>query len=787
VTLRGVVAAAGRRLVPLVLIASALVVATPPAPAHAAAIPGVGDCKPAPRIDIPGTGVTGWFGRPDHIPPPEDPFAAGAKTTIYEQYGLAGMIWWTYDPGCGGDIRDPSAWSSTWLGNILLVGPKFFTALTLAVTDAAFHPTFMRKFDGLVVDVTGALTTGVLKVGLPLTIAFLGLAMTWWANTRGTAPIVSAAGWAVIVMVAGMALIQYPVQASHGGDTAIVTTAGGIATAVNDPTRTGAGDASGKAGQILYNSVLYQQWTTGVFGSADSATAKKYGPLILKSTALSWHEADVLDKDPAAGKKIIDQKQKDFKKWAAEIEESDPIAYDHLKGEYGDRWGMGALAIVAALCCCPFLLAAGLVMIGGYLVIRFVIMFAPGIVTLGVAQPFSGIVIGARDALFGAVFNAVLFAAGAAVTVKVLGFMLLDSGMPTWLAVLLSGVTSWMMWRMLRPLRTARRMYRGRNPIGDALGAEPPPGAQRLSTRARKAAFRFAGRTASSYVGNWAALRTAAKADEAKVVLGPADREPAPYRGDPGERYEAWRRPGPRALPYEPSPGPRRARPHGGAPPRAPAGGLPAAESAYAASDRPYVDADTRADVPPPRWAPRRAAVVGDTYVIFDPDTGTSSRTGTTATGGGGAEPPPRRTRPGAGAVYDPNTRGVSRPGSGGGERYEATSLHPSAAEWRRYAQSARAEAEQHSDDPAVAAGARRDAEFSDRMARETEQSEGLLAEKYRQRASGYRAQANDPNESDSTRRTAAANADYFDGLANDGGREPAGDDSAGQPTGGGE
>ena len=104
----------------VVLAMLALLVLTPQsASAAAAGIPFGFDCKDAPTPDMPGEGLASFFERtPDPIPKHEDPFAKGARTTIFEQYGYAGLRWHTYDLGCGPDAaRNPDAVIGTALSN----------------------------------------------------------------------------------------------------------------------------------------------------------------------------------------------------------------------------------------------------------------------------------------------------------------------------------------------------------------------------------------------------------------------------------------------------------------------------------------------------------------------------------------------------------------------------------------------------------------------------------------------------------------------------------------------
>src|SRR5215217_7527995 len=79
--------------------------------AGALPIPGLPDGKDAPTPEVPGRGVVGFFeSAPKELPPPGDPWAPNSNTTIYEQYGYAGLRFNTYDLGVGPDlVRSPDA------------------------------------------------------------------------------------------------------------------------------------------------------------------------------------------------------------------------------------------------------------------------------------------------------------------------------------------------------------------------------------------------------------------------------------------------------------------------------------------------------------------------------------------------------------------------------------------------------------------------------------------------------------------------------------------------------
>lgn len=620
-----------------------LVGATLTAPPAGAAAPVVGDCKTAPTPQVPGRGISGWFGRPNVIPPTEDPFASGARTTVYEQYDLAGMTWQTYDLGCFGNTTDVGANLDTNFGNLFLIPAKILLAATNSVLDTAFHPTFMAVFDPLIDDVSGALNTGVLKILLPLVLLGVGLLITYRAGRQQTSVVVAAVGWALIVLTAAAVLVRFPTQAGHAADRAIVSTASYIDGAVNgqDTTKTD-GASSGRAAQILYQSVLYRQWLAGQFGRADSPVAKRFGPELLNATAMTWDEARIMEADPEQGRKIIESKQAKFKEVADTIKTLDPDAYANLQGKSSSRTALGLLTLIAALLTVPFLFAAGIVMIAAYMVIRLSVMLFPALATLGVARPLSHIVTGVRDAVAAALINSVLFSAGAAVAIKVLGFVLLGSGLPSWLALLLTAILSVIFWRMLRPMRSVTRLATGRNLVGEGFG-HLPPGVE----QARRKYLKFARHTAATYLGARAANRhdrhrhggddaapideeqntdpiytdsTRGDADDHSGRRGLGNPQPVPPGGGVGGRFEAAPPPS-----TEHTRGPRVWTTR-------PAGRLPTADvrGDHAAGKDSFVEGPAAEPVDPPLWLPRPAPAVrddasgGTVFMIYNPETNTT-------------------------------------------------------------------------------------------------------------------------------------------------------------------
>jgi hypothetical protein len=510
--------------------------------AAAARLPAVDmDCKESPVPDQPDQGLAAFFGpEPDRLPPADDPFAADAETTVYEQYGFAGLRWSTYDLGCGPDAaREPDAVIGTSVGNWVMNIPVGLAALTASLTEVAFQPTFLGIFDGLLTGVSGVLHDRLFERWAPAVIALVGLALL--VKARGTALASSTAAvlWALFVVVATTALFRWPVEAGHVADDTVTTTLGSVVEGLNGDAGL---DPATAVASSLHSSILYPAWVAGQLGSTDSATARKYGPRLFAAQALTWREARLVQEDPDAGREVIDAKREEFGKVADQIRKDDPAAYQFLTGQRSDtRVAYAMLAALATALAVPFLLVSCLLLLGSFLVVRLAVMLFPAFAILGLFPSARGIVIGVGRTVGAALVNAVIFGAGAAVTVVVLG-VILDpaSALPQWLTLVLLPLFSLIMWVALKPFRRLTAMTTGNaDPFGAGAGAVGATTKQAART-AKKAA---AGLAAAGTGGAAAGVAAGALADEDDDPVVPdrieAHATPA-AAPDPEPPHTAW-------------------------------------------------------------------------------------------------------------------------------------------------------------------------------------------------------------------------------------------------------
>lgn len=501
-----------RRLLAVMGVLAVLFAVTPSAAAQMRAFPGV-DCTESPTPDMPGQGLSAFFeNSPNPLPRQADPFAPGSQTTMYEQYGYAGLRWHTYDLGCGPDAaRDPDAVMGTALSNWLINIPVSMSALTASITDVAFNPTFLNVFDPAITRISSALHSSLFATWVPAVLALLGIAILIKARRSALATTAAAVGWALMVVLVATAIFRWPLAAGHVADDTVTSTLGSVVSKVDGRDRRVSPSVA--VASNVQESIFYRSWLAGTLGSTDSETSRKYGPRLFKAQALTWHESYVVQHDPARGKSIIESKQDDWKTLASQIKADDPTAYEHLQGKRSDtRIGYAFLSTVAAVLALPFLLVAALLLLGSFLIVRLAVMMFPAFATLGVFPAGRGLVLGIGRTVGAALVNAVVFGIGAAVTIRVLGIILDPaSHIPGWLAFTLMPLFGLVMWVALKPFRRLTSMVSPRNvdPFGDAAGALG--GAARSTGRwAKKVAVTAAG----VYTGNVAAAATVNALDD---------------------------------------------------------------------------------------------------------------------------------------------------------------------------------------------------------------------------------------------------------------------------------
>jgi len=445
-----------RRILQLTLILiGVLLVGAGPSSADPS-IPGIPDCKDAPAPQRPGDGLPGFLDpTPDKPAPAADPFVPNATTSIYDQYGYAGLTWHTYDLGCGGDIRDPGAMSDTLIGNLSLSAATWGIALANGVHNRVSHPqTYMAPLDSVVATVSDRVKQAVW--GPWGGVALLGVValLLWYSSSGRLSTVTRAAAWALLVLAVLSGVTQYPTRVAGFFDDAVTSSIGqvnaGTAGLSNLPSTT---DPAHAQGSLLVDRILYEAWLRGELGSSTSPAAQKWGPTLFKASAFSYDETRQAH-DPQRAQQLTDQKAQTFKDTADEIQRQDPTAYLALQGKANSRGGVGFMTLFAMLFTTLFRLVADIFMFAGLVMLRFLVMFFPAVAVLGIMSPMSTIVRRVANMAGASVVNVVSFAAGSAVHTTVISALLSksDSAGMGLLALVLCLVTTVVAFILLFPL-----------------------------------------------------------------------------------------------------------------------------------------------------------------------------------------------------------------------------------------------------------------------------------------------------------------------------------------------
>ncbi|QIM22016.1 hypothetical protein G7075_14175 [Phycicoccus sp. HDW14] len=442
-------------------------------------IPGIPDCKDAPLPGRPGTGLAGALDpKPDSLPAQADPFVDNPTTSIYDQYGYAGLTWNTYDLGCGGSVRDPSAATDTMIGNVMLSTAVWLTAATNGLHNKVADPaSYMGPLDRVVGTVTQRLRDAIWSPWGG--VALLGVAaMLLLQALRGHFPgVLSGVVWAVLILGVVAIITQYPSRASGFFDDTITSTIGSLqarTAGVEAPTAPGQGAARGQ-GALTVDRVLYDAWLRGQLGSSDSAAAKRWGPTLFQASAVSWSE-EASATTPEASKQLTEDKAAQWKETADKIAEEDPATYAVLQGKAGGRMGTGAFALLGAVFVDLFRLVADVFLLAGLVMLRLLVMFLPAAAVVGVFAPMSGVVKQMANIGGAAVINVVAFSAGSVIYTAAITAVLStadDTGMGI-MALVLCLVITLAAFVLTAPLLSFTRIFghAGRRSRGRRLGRQ---------------------------------------------------------------------------------------------------------------------------------------------------------------------------------------------------------------------------------------------------------------------------------------------------------------------------
>ncbi len=427
-------------------------------------------CVEAPTPEAPDSGMAGWFAtRPTSAPSDADGF--------YTLYGYAGFDYTTYainnDVGCIKTTMHPDYKFENTIANGEFMFATAIIGASNALREKAWNPQSMWGWaDVLVENATRAVYERVFTVFGAITLAIVGLYLLWRSRQSDMSNAMTTAGWAILVMVAITAIAAWPVRSAHLADSSLITGLSTVHDAVGPPKRDTPPDTCAKlpnmdqcvdhrppaqrASDDAVENLLYKNWLRGELGSADSQVAQRYGRALYDAKSLTWGQANDIKNDSTGSSRnqIIAYKQQNWEKIAKQIKTEDPDAYQYLQGTKGmDRIGAGFIAILSSLFFAMFDITASVLVLLGFLIFRWAVIAAPILGTVGMLRPASAGLRRLVNAVVAAIFNIIIFGAGAAIYLFAVDLIMNTASLPGWLQVTLVWLCGVVGWLLLRPYR----------------------------------------------------------------------------------------------------------------------------------------------------------------------------------------------------------------------------------------------------------------------------------------------------------------------------------------------
>lgn len=422
-------------------------------------------CLKAPTPGNPDSGLAGWFaGKPGNA-------TTSGATGMYSRYGYAGFSYTTYDieGGCVATLMHPDYRFLTTVANGEFMIATAVIGASNAVRERAWNPESMWGWaDPLVDQATKAVYSKVFTVFGVVTLAVVGLYLLWRSRQSDMSNAMTTAGWALLVMVAVTALAAWPVKSANIADGTLVGTLNVVHEAVGPRAKNlpegqcplgpeacqDNRPPAVRASDTATDTMLYRNWLRGVLGSADSQTAQKYGPALYDAKSLRWDEAEKIRQNPSTRSQTIEDKNRRWMKIAEQIKTEDPEAYEYLQGQRDmERVGAGFIAMLAAILFAMFDLTASLLVLLGFLIIRWAVIAAPILGTIGIMRPASAGLRRLANAVVAAIFNIAIFGTGAAIYLFAVDLIMNTPTLPGWLQVVLVWLCGVVGWLLLRPYR----------------------------------------------------------------------------------------------------------------------------------------------------------------------------------------------------------------------------------------------------------------------------------------------------------------------------------------------
>ncbi|AOS65193.1 hypothetical protein [Actinoalloteichus hymeniacidonis] len=323
-------------------------------------------CRVAPNPERPGSGMVGVL----------DParIGTGQPGTVYDEVGYAGLVWHTYDLGCGPEgMRNPNALIDTWAGNQLFNVGKTLVGATNGLHYALLGGELMGPLDGLITTGTTALYDTVYTPLFGVLAIILGILMfrqIWRGDLAG----ISKRGmWALAAIWLAAATYLTPLIYTNLLDDILITGTSAVQAGFLDEVDV---DERNALPELLHQRVVYDNWLRGEVGSLESPQADLGRDLVL---AQAWTKEEV---DQGLDAESPEEKQAAFHAIADQMGGS----YGYFQGVDGSRMGAGLLATVQGFAYALFQLLAKAAILLAQVLLRVLILAGPIIGLIAMIQ-----------------------------------------------------------------------------------------------------------------------------------------------------------------------------------------------------------------------------------------------------------------------------------------------------------------------------------------------------------------------------------------------------------------
>jgi hypothetical protein len=397
------------------------------------------DCKEAPAPDRPGTGLVG------SLDPPT--YGVGEPGSVYDEVSYAGMVWYNYDLGCAGAAFNPASTTDTWLGNQIFNVAKFAVGgVNWSHYLIADGGQLLDPLDTLIGNGTKAMYTAVFTTWIGPALLLLAVFMLVLALRGDLARQTRRAAFAVVALAVASAAYLAPVQWSKAADPLLLDGVNQMQDGFLSQIGMGNRDT---LPTLLVDQVIYQNWLRGEFGAPDVPQAKELGRDLLRAQTFTKPEIAEGKDTPA----LADQKKADFTALAGKMGDR----YPYFQGKAGSRVGAGVLALVEAMCIALFQLLSKVLVLVAMLMLRLLVMVAPAVAVVAVLKP--DILPALLRVAGAAIVNTLVVGALAGLhALLVVSLFRPGSGIDLWLALLVTGVVTVVLWAAARPFRRLASM-----------------------------------------------------------------------------------------------------------------------------------------------------------------------------------------------------------------------------------------------------------------------------------------------------------------------------------------